>query len=95
MLEMHNKFGQFDLSMIDPAEVAKLSDEQQAVLAILIEAAQNREAAAIRLRDAKEAVREAMRAEADALAAHQAANPPPSAIDAHRAAIAAFNKANS
>ena len=68
---------------------------RQAVLAILIEAAQNREAAAIRLRDAKEAVREAMRAEADALAAHQAANPPPSAIDAHRAAIAAFNKANS
>ena len=95
MINFHNKFGQIDLSMINPAEVVTLTDEQQAVLAILIEAAQNREAAAIRLRDAKEAVREAMRAEADALAAHQAANPPPSAIDAHRAAIAAFNKANS
>jgi hypothetical protein len=95
MIQMHNKFGQIDLSLIDPAEVAKLSDEQQTALAILVEAAQNREAARLRLKKAEEAVREAMRVEADAFAARQAANPPMSPIEAHRAAIAAFNAANS
>jgi hypothetical protein len=92
MLAMQNKFGQIDLSLIDPAQVAKLSDEQQVVLAVLVEAVQNRDAAHERLRKAKEAVREAMRIEADAQAAHQAANPPPSRLEALRAAQDAYNK---
>jgi hypothetical protein len=91
MLEMHNKFGQIDLSLIDPADVAKLSDEQQQVLAILVEAAQNREAAHVRLRKADDAVRVAMRVETDAFAANQTANPPQTALEAHRASIASYN----
>jgi hypothetical protein len=91
MIQMTNKYGQIDLSVIDPVEVAKLSDEQQAILALVVEAVQNREAAHVRLKKAEEDVHEAMRIETDAIAADQAANPPMTALEAHRASIASFN----
>jgi hypothetical protein len=90
-INFHDKLGRPDLALIDPAEVAKLSDEEQAILAIVVEAIQNREAAHERLRIAKEKVREAQRVEAEKFAAHQIANPPVTALEAHRASIAAFN----
>jgi hypothetical protein len=94
-LQLTNRYGQVDLSMIDPVEVAKMSDEQQAVLAIFVEAAEAREAAQVRLKTAEDAVRAAMRVETDAFTAHQAASPPMTALEAHRASIVAYNKSHS
>jgi hypothetical protein len=59
MLTLHNQFGQLDLSVIDPAEVAKLGDEQQSILSLLISSVQDREAAQVRFNKAVISVREA------------------------------------
>jgi hypothetical protein len=93
-LEIRNQFGQLSVAAIDPAEVAKLSDDQQAKLATLITAVENREAAADRFNKAVLGVRLATTEQEEALAAHHAANPPLSFQDAQRAAIDAFNNSH-
>jgi hypothetical protein len=53
MLNLFNSKAQLDLAVIDPAEVAKLDDNQQTILASLINAAKARETALERLRAAQ------------------------------------------
>ena len=92
MIELFNKYGQIDLSAIDPKEVAKLSDEQQAALAFVVETVQTHEAARARLKAAQENVRELMRVESDAIEANRIANPTPTQLEALRAVQAAYSK---
>ncbi|SIO24694.1 hypothetical protein SAMN05443247_03119 [Bradyrhizobium erythrophlei] len=90
-LQLHNKFGQLDLSVIDPKAVSELSDDAQKILSVLISAVQNREAAQLRFNSAVIGVREATAEQIAATAAHIAANPPQTAQQAQQAAIAAYN----
>jgi hypothetical protein len=76
MIALHNSLGQIDLSVIDPAEVANLDDNQQERLATLISAVQAREAAQIRCNSAVIAVGEASHEQTEALAAHIVASDP-------------------
>jgi hypothetical protein len=92
MLNLFNSKAQLDLAVIDPAEVAKLDDNQQAHLASLINAAKVRETAQERLSMAQAAVIDASREQAEALEAHAIANPPPTQLEATRAAQAAYAK---
>lgn len=92
MIALHNQFGQIALDVIDPREVAKLSDAQQKCLAVLISAVQEREAAQERFTKAVLATREATFEQEAAMAAHVEANPPMTFQQAQQQAIAAFNK---
>jgi hypothetical protein len=94
-LELHDKYGRIDLTLITEEAVTSLTEEQQQVLAILIDAVHAREAADVRRTAAEKRVRVAMKAETEALSAHIAANPPPSRIEVMKAAQAAFCNANS
>jgi hypothetical protein len=91
VIQLHNQYGQIDLSIIDPNEVAELSDEGQLVLSLLISAVQDRQAAQQRFNSATLALREAAREQEDAMAAHIAANPPQTPQQAQQDAIAAYN----
>jgi hypothetical protein len=93
-LEITNSDGAIDLSMITADAVSALTEEQAAVLAIFVDSVHTREAATIRKNAAQARVRTAMIAETEAEAAHFAANPPMTAIEAQRAAIDAFNKSH-
>jgi hypothetical protein len=75
-LQLRNQFGQLDISVIDPAEVAKLSDDQQAKLAPLITAVKNREGANERYLNAVRARRDAEAEQVSAIDAHKAASEP-------------------
>jgi hypothetical protein len=92
-LNFHDAYGRVDLSLLTPEAIAaaNLTDAQTADLAIVVESVEARQSAQARLQLAKDRTRECQRLECDALAAHQAANPPPSRIDALRENIAAFN----
>ena len=90
MLNLFNSKAQIDLSVIDPAEVALLSDSAQEKLASLISTVQAREAATERMLKAQAAVIDCTQEQADALAAHQLANPPPTQLEALRAAQASY-----
>jgi hypothetical protein len=92
---LHDKFGNIDLSLIDEAAVTGLSEQQQRVLAILIDATHAREAADLRKIAAEQRVRAAMTAETKTFEAHIAANPPPTRLETLKAAQAAYRKANS
>ncbi|SDI54506.1 hypothetical protein SAMN05444171_4082 [Bradyrhizobium lablabi] len=92
MLEIRNQFGVIDLAVIDPDEVAKLTDPQQEKLSTLCTAVKRREAAQERLFAAVRAVNVATIEQTNALAAHQRANPPPSFMDLHAASVKAFNE---
>jgi hypothetical protein len=76
MIQLHNQLGQIDLSVIDPAEVAALDDGQQKLLAVLVSAVQDREAAQARYTSAVLAKREASAEQVAALAAHSEASDP-------------------
>jgi hypothetical protein len=93
---MFDKFGRTDLSLLTPETIAaaNLTDTQTAALHLVIESVTARESAQVRLQLAKDRVRECQRAECDALAAHTAANPPPSRIDALRAVQAAYRSSH-
>jgi hypothetical protein len=94
MIELHDRFGKIDLTLITEAAVASLSEAQQEALGVLVDAVKAREAADLRKIAAEKRVRAAMIAETETLAAHIAANPPPSRIEALRASQAAYNQAN-
>lgn len=93
-LQVHDKYGRIDLTMVTEEAVAGLTDEQQQVLAILIDAVHAREAADVRKTSAEKRVRVAMATETKTFEAHVAANPPPSRIEVMRAVQVAYNKAN-
>jgi hypothetical protein len=76
MIALFNSSAQIDLSVIDPAEVAKLDDNQQIKLASLISAVQAREAAQVRFTSAVVAVGEASQEQVSAMEAHIAASDP-------------------
>jgi glutamate formiminotransferase len=76
MLNLFNSMAQIELAQIDPAEVAKLDDNQQSVLSVLIVAVQDREAATVRFNEAVVGVREADTEQHEAMAAHVAASDP-------------------
>ena len=84
--------GAIDLSLLDEAEVAKLDDERKTLLQTFIGAVLTRIAAGQHLTATRNRVRIAMAAEDAALAAHNAASPPPTFLDIRRAAIAAYEK---
>jgi hypothetical protein len=94
-IEIHNELGQIDLTLITEEAVANLIEEQQKILAILIDATHAREGADLRKIAAEKRVRAAMTAETKTFEAHMAANPPPSRIETLKAAQAAYRKANS
>jgi hypothetical protein len=94
MITLRNQYGALDLSVVDPAEVAKLDDNQQKLLASLISAMQDREAAQDRYAKAVKAVHDATTDQHDALEAHTAANPPLTPQQAQQAAIAAYNSSH-
>jgi hypothetical protein len=89
-VEFLNKFGMIDLSLIDPNAVAELSPEQQQSLSILIDAVKTKEAAELRKSDARKRLHTTTNAEMVAMAANDAANPPPNFLDIRKAAIAAY-----
>jgi hypothetical protein len=91
-LEIYNHLGQIDLSVIDPAAVALLDDNQQQALSVLIEKTKAREAAQERYTTAVKAEGAANAEQHDALAAHIAANPPLTFQQIHAASVATFNK---
>lgn len=84
-MNLFNSTAQIDLSVIDPAEVAKLDDNAQMKLGSLIAAVQRREAATDRWLKAQAVMIDATREQSEALAAHVIANPPPTALEALRA----------
>jgi hypothetical protein len=90
---LHDKFGNIDLTLIDEEAVASLTEEQQRVLAILIDATHAREAADLRKIAAEQRVRAAMTAETKTFEAHIAANPAPTRIETMKAAQAAYRRA--
>jgi hypothetical protein len=75
-MNLFNSMAQIDLSIIDPAKVAKLDDEAQNVLSVLIVAVQNREAASERFNKAVVGVREADAEQHASMALHIAASDP-------------------
>jgi hypothetical protein len=87
-----NGLGVIDLSLIKDEDIAALDDTRKEALEILIEAVIAKGKAEGRYAAARKRVHVAMAAEDEALRLHLEANPPPSQIEAHRAAIAAFNK---
>jgi hypothetical protein len=93
-IQLTNKIGQIDLAMIDPEEVAKLTDPQQEALSILIDAVKAREAATERQIKATVRVYAAVADETEKLAEYIKANPPQSEDAARRAAIDAYNRSH-
>jgi len=93
-LEIHDAYGRIDLTLITEEAVAALSEPQQEALSLVIDATKSREAAEARKTAAERRVRVAMAAETAALEANAAANPPPTAIEALRAAQDAYRKYN-
>jgi hypothetical protein len=91
-LQLYDVYGRISMLAIDPNEVALLSDEAQETLALLIECVDTRESAAERVRLATIKLNEASVEQVNALAAHIAANPPMSALDAHRASIKSYSE---
>jgi hypothetical protein len=91
MISFFGPTGNIDLSMIKDEDVAALDDERKTALENFIRAVIERGNATERHADARARVRACMVTEAEALAAHVAANPPPSFLDIHKAAIAAYN----
>jgi hypothetical protein len=89
-ITLFSSTGQIDLSLIDPAEVLLLDEPRKEALNRFISAVLEKGKAEIRHHDARKRVHLAMSVEADAMAAHVAANPPPSRIEAMRAAQAAY-----
>jgi len=75
-LQLRNQYGQIDLSVIDPAAVAEISDSAQEKLARLIKANDERHAAQERYSAAVRAVKAAEQEQADAVAAHREASDP-------------------
>jgi hypothetical protein len=75
-LALRNQFGQLDISVIDPAEVAKLNDDQQVKLASLVTAVETREAANTRYLNAVRVRRGAEAEQTAALDEHKAASEP-------------------
>jgi hypothetical protein len=94
MLQLRNQFGQLDISVIDPVAVSELSDLQQHLLARLITAVEDRQAAQERFNSAVLAVRLAAQEQEVALEEHRAANPPQTFQQAQAAVIAAYNKSH-
>ena len=92
MLQLRNQFGQLDISVIDPVAVSELSDPQQKLLASLITAVDDRQAAQERFNSAVLAVR--LATQEHALEEHRVANPPQTFQQAQQAAIAAFNRSH-
>jgi len=93
-LEIHDAYGRIDLSKISEDAAAALTQDQQEILSLVIDATKAREIAEARKAAALKRVRECMVAETAAIEANQRANPPPSRIEAMRAAQTAFNKSN-
>lgn len=75
-LQLRNQFGVLDVSVIDPAEVALMSDAQQTALSVVVTAVESREAAAERVNRAVIAVRDATAEQLAAHAAHVEASQP-------------------
>lgn len=94
MLQLRNQYGQLDISVIDMAAVSELSDLQQKLLASLIKAVEDRQAAQERLNSAVLAVRLATQEQETALEEHRTANPPQTFQQAQQAVIAAFNRSH-
>ncbi|WP_338830443.1 hypothetical protein [Bradyrhizobium sp. 27S5] len=75
-LTLRNRFGQLDISVIDPVEVAKLDDGQQTKVATLVAAIEHREIAYERYVAAVRARRDAEVEQTSALEAHKIASEP-------------------
>ncbi len=88
-LELFNHLAQVDLAGIDPAAVAELPEEAQQKLGVLIDKVSIREKASERYFAAIRNFAACVQAQTDALAAHVAANPAQTFIEAQRAVIAA------
>jgi hypothetical protein len=91
--EFHNSRGEVDLALLTPeaCAAAAMSDDEAAVLAIVVDAIQNEDAANARLAKAKQAARDAMRIEAEKFALHQQSSPPQTRLEALKAAQDAYN----
>lgn len=94
MLQLRNQYGQLDISVIDPAAVSELTNTAQQLLASLITAVEDRQAAQERFNSAVLAVRLATQEQETALEEHRATNPPQTFQQAQQAAVAAFNRSN-
>jgi hypothetical protein len=90
-----NGAGQIDLSLIRNEDVALLSHEHKEVLNIFIAAAIAKSAAEVQHQEARALVYACMKAETEAQAAHIAANPPPTQLEALRAAQASYRASHS
>lgn len=76
MIKLHDKFGVINLAEIDPTEIEKLNDAQQALLATLFDKVRAREAAQTRYSEAVIRVSTATQEQIDAHAAHIEASQP-------------------
>jgi len=94
MVNFFTPLGTIDLTLIKDEDVEALSDEQKEALSVFIDAVTTKTEAAERKAAAVARVRAATIAEQEAFAQHQAANPPPSRIEAMRAVQAAFSKSH-
>jgi len=94
MVNFFTPLGTIDLSLIKDEDVEAMSDPQKEALAVFIDTVTTKTEAAERLKSARDRVRAATIAEQEAFAQHQAANPPPSRIEAMRAVQAAFSKSH-
>jgi hypothetical protein len=79
-----------DLSLIRDEDVAELDQPRREALQLFIEAVLLKGRAEIRHKAARDRVRTAMSAEVAALAAHNLANPAPTALEALRVAQAQY-----
>jgi hypothetical protein len=95
-LELFDKFGRVSVATLGEqlGAIVALNDDQQAKVSALVTAVENREAAAERFNRAVIGVTTATQEQEAAHAAHLAANPALSFLDARRAAIDAFNRSN-
>jgi hypothetical protein len=92
MINFFTSTGATDLSLIRDEDVAALDDVRRAALDNFIAAVLTRGAAEERHHTARQRVNLAMSVEADAMAAHVAANPPPTQIEALRIAQAKYRE---
>jgi hypothetical protein len=92
-VEIFNRLGQLDLSLITEQACAdaNLTPEQTQALSVLVDAVKTRESADILKIEARKRVHVAANAEMVALAANDAANPPPDFQSIRKASIAAYN----
>jgi hypothetical protein len=91
-LEIYNSLGQVDLSVVDPAAVAEMSDAAQQAFSIFIAKVAAREAASARYVLAVKALNDAGAEQHAALAEHAAINLPQTVQQQHAEAVAAYNK---